>query len=80
MEPSSNQRRSTYNLRGWPRIKDSRVIEQRNEWLLDISSTVVDEYQKNPEDEEVNAKLEYFLVALAVSNMEVEDARKDSDV
>lgn len=56
------------------------MIEQRNEWLLDISATVVEEFKENPEDEEINARLEYFLVALAVSNMEVEDARKDSDI
>lgn len=80
MESSSHQRRVTYNIRVWTRIKDYRVIEQRNEWLLDISATVVEEFKENPEDEETNARLEYFLVALAVSNMEVEDARKDSDL
>ena len=80
MEPSSHQRRVTCNLRVWTRTKDYRVIEQRNEWLLDISATVVEEFKENPEDEEINARLEYFLVALAVSNMEVEDARKDSDI
>lgn len=80
MESSSNQRRVTYDIRVWTRVKDYRVIEQRNEWLLDISATVVEEFKENPEDEETNARLEYFLVALAVSNMEVEDARKDTDI
>lgn len=80
MESSSHQRWVTCNIRVWTRIKDYRVIEQRNEWLLDISATVVEEFKENPEDDEINARLEYFLVALAVSNMEVEDARKDSDI
>lgn len=56
------------------------MIEQRNEWLLDISSTVVEQFQKDPDDEYLNERLEYFLIALAVSNMEVEDAREDPNV
>jgi hypothetical protein len=56
------------------------VIEQRNEWLLDISSTVVEQFQDDPSNEYLSERLEYFLIALAVSNMEVDDARQNPNI